>query len=209
MAENEVVLKQRDTRGFNVQIKLVDGRELQVLSKGKNTEQAYSIDILSLKDKSERVLSIAWKWLFASICFTLVMLLALKYLPLYLESNRDLYLSSILVIGMIGSLFCFIKFLARTQRKQVFHSRNAHVPLIVLKVGKPSKKRFSYFIKTIEQRIKKFRKHMNLEEDKQLTGEMKMLRRLCDDGVISKANYETAKAKIFSGFDSNFVNRDS
>ena len=49
---------------------------------------------------------------------------------------------------------------------------------------------------------------MNVPEDKQLTGEMKMLRRLSEEGVVSKADYEKAKAKLFSGFDSNFVNRN-
>ena len=29
-----------------------------------------------------------------------------------------------------------------------------------------------------------------------------MLRRLSDDGVISKKDYENAKGKLFSGFDS-------
>lgn len=48
---------------------------------------------------------------------------------------------------------------------------------------------------------------MDVAEDKQLTGEMKMLRRLSDDGIISKKDYEKAKTKLFSGFDSNFVSR--
>lgn len=48
---------------------------------------------------------------------------------------------------------------------------------------------------------------MNVPEDRQLTGEMKMLRRLSDDNVISKADYEKAKAKLFTGFDSNFIKR--
>ena len=33
MAENELVLKQRDALGFDIQVKLIDGRQLQILSK--------------------------------------------------------------------------------------------------------------------------------------------------------------------------------
>ena len=63
----------------------------------------------------------------------------------------------------------------------------------------------SDFITAIEKRIKKFRSHMDVSDEKQLTGEMKMLRRLSDAGVISKKDYEKAKAKLFSGFDSSSV----
>lgn len=209
MAENEIVLKQRDSLGVDVHIKLIDGRELQVSKKGKKTQQAYSIDILSLQDKSEKLYSIAWKWLFSSITVFIVMLILLKVLPLYLEADRNLYLGITLFIGIVGTLFCFTQFWKHTSRKQVFHSRNGHIPVIEIRAGKPSKKIFSNFIDVVEKRIKKFRHHMKVPEDKQLTGEMKMLRRLCNDGVISKTDYEKAKTKLFSGFDSNFINRES
>ena len=81
------------------------------------------------------------------------------------------------------------------------------MPIVILCVGKPSKKSFSSFIEKIEKRIKKFREHMALDTEKQLTGEMKMLRRLSEDGVISTRAYEDAKAKLFSGFDSSVVKR--
>ncbi len=208
MAENELVLKQRNTSGFDFQIKLVDGRELQILNKGKKINQSYSVDILSLQDKSKKRLAIAWKWLMASIGFFLLMLVLLKVVPGYLSSNKNVYLASILFAGTIGSIVCFILFWKQTSSKQIFYSRNAHVPIIILNAGKPHKKSFALFINTIEKRIKKFRSHMDVAEDKQLTGEMKMLRRLSDDGIISKKIYEKAKAKLFSGFDSNFVSRE-
>ena len=126
----------------------------------------------------------------------------LKVLPSDLGDNKNLYLAIILLAGLLGGLLCFFKFWKHTSIKQIFYSRNAHVPIIELKPGMPSKEKFSAFIKALEQRIKKFRAHMDIAEDKQLTGEIKMLRRLSDDGVISKKVYETAKTKLFSGFDS-------
>ena len=207
MDESEIVFKQRNSFGFDIQVKLVDGRELQVLNKGKKTRKSYSVDILSLQDKSKKVFFIAWKWLLACISFLLVTLSLLKFLPPYLSTNKDLYLGLILLIGAAGMIFTFVKFWKFTSRKQIFYSRNAQVPIVILCVGKPSKKTFSNFIDTIEKRIKKFRSHMNIDEEKQLTGEMKMLRRLSDDGVISKKEYEVAKSKLFSGFDSSIVTR--
>lgn len=200
MAENEVVLKQRNSLGFDIQIKLVDGRELQVVRNGKKIKHVYSVDILSLQDKSKKTFFIAWKWLIAGISFFLFTLLMLKVLPAYLGNNKNLYLGIILLAGVLGGILCFVQFWKHTSKKQIFHSRNAHVPIIELNAGKPSKEIFSAFVNAIEQRIKKFRDHMNIAEDKQLIGEMKMLRRLSDDGVISKKEYENAKTKLFSGF---------
>lgn len=202
MAESEIVFRQRNTFGLDVQVKLVDGRELQILNKGPKSKQAYSVDILSLRDKSKKIFSIAWKWLIVSISFFLVMLLLLKVLPGYLDANKNLYLGIVLLVGLAGTIFSFIKFWKFTTQKQIFYSRNANIPIVTLCAGKPSKKTFSSFIDLIEKRIKKFRNHMHIDNDKQLTGEMKMLRRLCDDGIISKKDYDKAKSKLFSGFDS-------
>lgn len=207
MADVDIVLNQNDKLGFNVQVKLVEGRELQILKSARKKEQRYSIDILALADKSKKVFIIAWKWLLAGLGFFLVMLLLLKFLPQLLGAHRNLYLAIILFSGIIGSILCFIQFWKHSARKQVFHSRNGHIPVVAFSIGKPSKQEFTKFITNLEQRIKKFRSHMELAMDKQLTGEMKMLRRLSDQGVISKADYEKAKEKLFSGFDSGFVNR--
>lgn len=120
MAENELVLNQRNALGFDLQIKLVNGRELQILNKGKKINQSYSIDILSLQDKSKKRLTISWKWLMSSIGFFLMMLLLLKVMPDYLNSNKNIYLGMILFAGTIGSIMCFIQFWKHTSSKQIF-----------------------------------------------------------------------------------------
>ena len=206
MAENEVTLNQKDRTGTSLQIKLVEGRQLHVYRKENKLEKTYSVDILSLQDKSKNVFSIAWKWLIASISFFLVMLILLKFLPAYLGDDKNLYLGIILLAGIIGSLLCFSRFCMKTSKKHIFYTRNAHVPIIVLSAGKPSKNTFRSFVNAIEKRIKKFRDHMDIAEDKQLTGEMKMLRRLSDNGVITKKVYENAKKKLFSGFSNGATN---
>ncbi|HFD32080.1 MAG TPA: hypothetical protein ENJ28_05135 [Gammaproteobacteria bacterium] len=208
MAVKDISLKQRTSSGVDVQIKLVDGREIQVATRNKKSKQAYSVDILSLKDKSKSVFTIAWKWLFWGLGLLTVMFLLLKILPEYLGSNKNLYLGIILLSGLAGTILSIIQFWKHSAKNHIFYSRNANVPIIILSAGKPNKKDFLSFVVAIEKRIKKFRQHMELAEDKQLTGEMKMLRRLSDDGIISKKDYESAKPKLLSGFDSNFVNRD-
>lgn len=207
MAINELNLTQRNMNGVDVNVKLIEGRQLQVSNKAKSSTDSFSVDILSLKEKSSAKFLIAWKWLLLSIGMFLVSLLLLKVLPQYLNDNRNLYLGMILLFGTLGVILSFVKFILSSSRQQIFYSHNANVPILSLKINKPSKKEFSAFISQLEKRINKFRQHMNIDEEKQLTGEMKMLRRLSDEGVISKAEYENAKSKLFSGFDSKVVSK--
>ena len=208
MADSEIILNQRNALGIDVQVKLIDGRELQVSHNGKKKNSSYSVDILSLQDKSKKKFNIAWKWLIAGAGFFLVMLALLKFLPPVLGENKNLYLGIILLVGVIGSIYSFIRFWKNTSKQQIFYSRNAHVPIVILCAGKPSSKTFTSFIDAIEKRIKKFRDHMSIDNEKQLTGEMKMLRRLSESGVITAKAYEDAKEKLFSGFDSSVVKRE-
>ena len=208
MVSNELVLKQQNSLGIITQVKLIDGRELQVVSKNKKNTQSYSVDILSLQERSKLILIIAWKWLIISAAFILLTLLLLEILPLYLTDNRNLYLGVVLITGLLGSVLSLTLFFKCSTKQQVFFSRNASVPIIKLSKGKPTKEIFSNFIESIENRIKEFQAHMEISEEKQLIGEMKMLRRLSDDGVISKESYELAKEKLFVGFDSQSINRN-
>lgn len=208
MAENELVIKQRNSLGFGSQIKLLGGRELQVISKNKKTQKSYSVDILSLQDKSKSVLVVAWKWLGIAISFFLFTLLLIKILPDYLIDNKNLYLGTILFAGSLGCILSFFHFWKYSYRKQIFYSKNAHIPIVELCVGKPSKEIFSKFISEVELQIKSFSKRVKITEEKLLIGEMKMLRRLSDNGVISNKMYEVAKTKLFTGFDSQVINRE-
>lgn len=211
MAENEISLKQHNPQGIELHIKLVNGRELLVASKSKSkskskkVKQVYSVDILSLQDKSKKILCIAWKWLFTSVIFFVLMLALLKFLPVYLGENKNMYLAVMIIIGVLGTITCIRQFFKKTSNKQIFSSRNALVPIIILSVNKPNKKTFSSFVESVEKHIGMAQKKHKISEEKQLAGEMKMLRRLSDETIISKKAYKSAKSKLFSGFDSQLI----
>lgn len=207
MAENEISLKQRGPFGLDIHLNLLSGRELQVTTKGKKQNLVYSVDILSLHNKSKNILFISWKWLATSVSFFLLMLLLLKFLPPYLDTNKNLYLAIIILVGLLGSFTCIVQFFKKISNKKIFFSRNANVPIIILSANKPNKKDFSSFTNTIEKHIITSQENNKLTEERQLSGEMKMLRRLSDQAIISKNAYESAKSKLLNNFDSQLVNR--
>ena len=65
-------------------------------------------------------------------------------------------------------------------------------------VGKPTKKEFDIFVKAIDNGIRTHREEMNVEPNKQLTGEIKTLRRLNEIGIISEPDYENSKSVLLS-----------
>lgn len=208
MAENEFSLKQRSPSGLDIDLNLLNGRELQIKTKGKKQNQVYSVDILSLHNESKNILFIAWKWLAISVSFFVSMLLLLKFLPPYLDVNKNMYLAIIMIVGILGGITCLVQFFKKSSNKQIFSSRNANVPIIVLSVNKPNKNNFLSFINTIEKHIINIQENNKLTEEKQLSGEMKMLRRLSAQAIISKNTYESAKNRLFNNFDSQVVNRN-
>ena len=78
-------------------------------------------------------------------------------------------------------------------------------PIVILSVNKPSKKTFSFFVESVEEHIRMTQEKHKISEEKQLAGEMKMLRRLSGEAIISEKVYESAKNKLFSSFDSPLV----
>ena len=119
------------------------------------------------------------------------MVLCLNFLPMPGESM--LYLASVYAVGLGVAAGCFYKAWKGTSQKQVFHSRGANVPLIELAINNPSKKIFDDFVGKVEELIQSSREGLVISSNNQLAGEMKMLRRLSEDGVLSASVYKKAK----------------
>ena len=56
------------------------------------------------------------------------------------------------------------------------------------------------FVKLLEQRIENAHNHMNLTKEQQITGEIKMLRRLMEESIIKNTDYEPARARLMKKF---------
>ena len=97
-------------------------------------------------------------------------------------------------------MVCLIVFFKLSHGKYVFKSRHAKVPLLDVWTGQPSGKAVKAFVKLLEQRIENAHNHMNLTKEQQITGEIKMLRRLMEENIIQNADYEQARARLMKKF---------
>ena len=81
---------------------------------------------------------------------------------------------------------------------RVFVSRLARVRLFDIHIGKPNHRAYKSFLGKLNQSLTKARQFWNLKPEHQVAGEMRMLRRLSEEGVIKQSDYENAKKKLFS-----------
>lgn len=198
MTDEVLVINQEGVNGCDVLVSLVKDRELRVERKGKRAKSQYVIDVLALDKASERKTNLGWKWFVAGV---MVMLLAFAVSNLVPMLKNSMAYQGMVYVAAIGlGIGCFFMAWKATHKKQVFRSCKAKVPLIELAVNKPSKKEFSAFVSKLEACINTAHQKMNIAADKQLTGEMKTLRRLADEGVLARSDYETAKSFLLSNF---------
>jgi hypothetical protein len=198
MADEVLVINQEGVNGADVKVSLVKERELRIVRKGKRAKSQYSIDVLALDEISQRKMYLGWKWFLAGVVIIVLAFLAPQFVVIL--KNSMLYQALVYVAGAGLGAACFYMAWKVTNKKQIFNSRKAKVPLVELVVNKPSKKEFSAFVKRVESCINAAHQKLNIAADKQLTGEMKTLRRLADQGVLSRSEYETAKSFLLSNF---------
>ena len=83
------------------------------------------------------------------------------------------------------------------QRKYIFVSRVAQVPLVEINFVKQSNK-LDRFVVLLQERIQAALAASDLDEKELLAGEMRALRRMMEDGFLDKKLYEKAKRLLLT-----------
>lgn len=192
------IYQKRTWKGVN-HLTLNEGRNLKVQQSSKLKSVSYMIDLIALDKKSRRVYSLAWGWLLTAVIFSLLSYVSIQY-PDLLNGLGQYYSLGLTVLAIICAMGCFIFFWLSSSRKQVFYSRHGKVPLFEVWVGQPTGKAFRAYVNLLKEHIQKIQERSSLSEEQQLTGEIKMLRRLADENVVNKAVYEKTKARLFKKF---------
>lgn len=195
--------------GRRQKIQLLDDRALRIRETRNKRQRDYSIDLLALDPNSQRRFAWCWPWLIGSGLTLFGVLVLFWLLPYYLPGAADGYLLLTLVLGSlltIGQLYLFWKY---SSRQRVFLSRHANIPLLKLWINQPSRNEFEQFVQYLEQRIAELGEDFELSRQQQLSGELRMLRRLSKNQVIAHAQYAQAKEKLFGRFEESPASADT
>lgn len=195
-----IELEQAGSFGSRRQVQLLDNRELRIVEEQKRRRKEYSIDLLALDHRRKGKIHLAWPWLIGALSALFLTILAWWLIPAYAGSYTTALLILAVVIGGLLIAGCLYMLWKASSRRQCFLSRHARIPLLELDVGKPSGKEFKKFVEHLEKRIDNLHEHFKLSTQQELSGEMRMLRRLSDKKVLREADYQRAKTKLFERF---------
>ena len=194
--EINATLQQQGKLGQVREYQIVNGKELRVIQGMGAKQRVYLVHLLALADKSRVRLNIAWGWFYlAVVCLAgLVIYLLLKSL---FSINSGIVEFALIAIFVLGIVLGLILVILNFSRVRVFYSRHSSIPLFDIYISKPDQQAYKAFLKQLKDYIEKTRAYWQLKLDQQIAGEVRMLRRLASDGVISQRDYDRAKDKLF------------
>lgn len=161
----------------------------------KKREFHISLALLDAKPQHERV--IAYDWLITSIIglFATLLMIYICWFSAMQVGSTNAYIITAFTIS-----FCFITFLTAMlktdNRIQVF-SHYGRVPIIEFFKNNPSKNALEEFVGALQNQIENNQQNSGLEIKELLSLELKELRRLHNQSIITQAQYELAKINIF------------
>lgn len=157
----------------------------------KRTRQ-FKIELATLNPEAKKTEKIAWHWLAAAIITALG-----GGLLIYLSGADDILMAllGLAITALITALFSTL-FFYHTQRQWVIETRSALYPLVVLPYHKHQQKEAAAFIKSLQQAIETNVSRKRYSSEDLFAGELRMLRRLSKNKVLSDALYEQAKSHM-------------
>ncbi|MCW9024201.1 MAG: hypothetical protein OQK73_05920 [Gammaproteobacteria bacterium] len=157
----------------------------------------YCIDLLALDPTGKRQIHFAWSWLIAAgIVGGLAFVLGV--LQGWLEDTTlQQGLQALAALGAISTIALLFFFFTRSSFERVYTAYYSDIPLVRLLNNLPDKEQFKQFTEQLESLITQLHEHHNMSVETQLAGEMKMLRRLVKEKIVSTDVYEKAKNELF------------
>jgi hypothetical protein len=193
-------------RGFYNKLTVFNGAHCYQLIRNKHQPKIkFRINISYLNSRPIRQHKVAWKWFFFAIPFLLVSL-TMAYAGLFSTTFSPSSNFLNVLIGMsLFSVICILLAIHRSYDKWAFRSEYGHVNLIELLNNHPDAASFNMFMEQLTPQIRIAKQAKNRPLSECLAGELRELRRLKDETVISRNQYESAKQLIFKheGFSQN------
>ncbi|VAX01368.1 hypothetical protein MNBD_GAMMA22-1929 [hydrothermal vent metagenome] len=162
----------------------------QLKSRGKTK---FDIDLIALSPDSHTRINLAWHWMVAMM-ITLAVIVATLAASQFITNNIILeYKKYFLLLVVMLFIIFTILFLVFSNRKRIFTTRHSKLPIVEILISNPNKSSYKSFIDGLENEIIISCQNRQLNQKQQRAGELKTLRRLSEQGFISKADYEQSK----------------
>lgn len=177
---------------------LFNNHYLQVVTKQGKKLRDVTVDLHMMHATPQREDNNGLQWLLAMVILILLAVGMVAYVIYDFSMDN-------LIVGAIGVVICALLsyvffYLSRSTsyHRASFKTRFADFPLITIhQIGKDAEG-FEAFIEKIHNAVVQTQSKKKYDDEQLKAGEVRMLRRYFDNGVLSEHEYETAKQHIFT-----------
>ena len=166
---------------------------LNFVEKKRAKEKNFRVNLACLTSEPDHYKVVVWKWLYGALGAG-----ALAGLSIYLGISETVRLEYCLFAGTITvttALICTLIFIYLMRDEYIFKSHYGGAKLFLIENKNPSQQQFDHFFIKLQQSIDNAQTHMPISD--RLVGELKMCRRLRDEGIIDDKTYTIARTAIF------------
>lgn len=166
---------------------------LSLVKNKKTKPQKFRVNLAWLSSEPVHNKVIIWKWFFSAIASA-----ALMSLFIFFAINETIELKLSIVAGTISltALLIFsLIFVYNMRNEFIFKSHFGDAKLFLIENKKPDQSKFDRFFISLQQAIDTSKIKMSISD--RLLGELKMCRRLRDEGIIDDKAYTVARTAIF------------
>ncbi|MCW8923196.1 MAG: hypothetical protein OQK69_06150 [Gammaproteobacteria bacterium] len=159
----------------------------------KAPEKKFRINLAYISSEPEHNKIIKWNWLYGALATT-----ALFCLFIFLAVKDIVDLKYCLIGGaitLIAAVICSLIFVYLMRDEYIFKSQFGGIKLFLMDNIKPNQKDFDQFFIVLQRAIDKAQSSSSIAN--RLVDELKMCRRLKDEGIIDNEAYIAARTAIF------------
>ncbi|MBE9560884.1 MAG: hypothetical protein IMF15_08840 [Proteobacteria bacterium] len=166
---------------------------LDFVEKKNAPEKSFRVNLAWLSAEPDHHKVIVWKWLYGAIASGL---LACVFLYLAISQYGRIEYSIIGgTISLTTTMICTLMFIYLMRDEYIFKSHFGGSRLFLIENKKPDQLSFDQFFTGLQQAIDKANASIPVAD--RLLGELKMCRRLRDEGIIDDDSYTLARTTIF------------
>lgn len=177
----------------DTRLELFNTHYLGARTRRMKKQREFKMEVATLNPEAKKIEDIAWHWLIAGILSLSAAIYFIYYLLTSSDTGNTLTLIGASVSLILLSVGFAVAFWFGSERKWVFKTRAAQYPLVNIPYRKGNSKEAGEFVERLQQAIIATTNKKGYSKDDLFAGEMRMLRRLSQSGIISDDIYNSAK----------------
>jgi hypothetical protein len=191
----EKLVQTNTLKGTRREYQLYGGNHLLLNSveRERAKEKHFRVNLACITSEPEHNKVIVWKWLYAALGAGVLAALGI-YLGIS-ETVKPVYSLVAATVTVTASLICALIFVYLMRDEFIFKSRYGSAKLFLMENKKPSQQEFDRYFISLQQAIKRAQSKIPVSD--RLVDELKMCRRLRDEGIIDDEAYTIARTAIF------------